>query len=85
MSSNSVASIATALTGNFAASGIYQTNASNATNNIVDVNKCSKCGSTELETVSKEEYNKIIENNETSNSNKESDADEIKKSKNCWI
>ena len=35
MSRNSVASIATALTGNFAASGIYQTNASNATNNIV--------------------------------------------------
>lgn len=52
---SAIGSLGGAMSGHYAASAIHQSNANQATNGIVDYNKCPQCGSMDLRTISKEE------------------------------
>lgn len=53
---SAVAALGGTLGGNTTTGAVYNSNAQNSLNQIIDYNKCPKCGSIDLRTLSKEEY-----------------------------
>ena len=53
---SALGSIGGALSGHYAASAIHESNSQNATDGIIDYNRCPKCGSTNLSIISDEDF-----------------------------
>lgn len=73
---SAVAGLGGILGGDNTTGAVYNSNAQNSLNQIIDYNKCPKCGSIDLRTLSKEEYQLEIKNNSPT-----SPVDELKKYK----
>lgn len=78
---SSVAQIAGGVSGAYGASAVNQTNAQNSLNRIVDYNKCPNCNSNNLSYISDEEFEAMKAQQNTSNQQPVSVADELKKFK----
>lgn len=78
---SSVAQIAGGVSGAYAASAVNQTNAQNSLNRIVDYNKCPNCNSNNLSVISDEEFEAMKAQQNVSNQQPVSAADELKKFK----
>ena len=78
---SSIGGISGALGGAYAASAVNNSNAQNSLNQIVDFNRCPKCNSTNLSTLSEEEFKSISAQNNTIQQPVSSSADELKKFK----
>ena len=53
---NAIGSLGNAMNGHHAASAVYNQSTQNSMNQIVDYNKCPSCGSIDLVTLTKEQY-----------------------------
>ncbi|MBR2411780.1 MAG: SHOCT domain-containing protein [Clostridia bacterium] len=78
---SSVAQIAGGVSGAYGASAVNQTNAQNSLNRIVDYNKCPNCNSNNLSIISDEEFEAMKAQQNVSNQQPISVADELKKFK----
>ena len=77
---DAVSGVANALNGQHAASAVNQANVQQRISQIVDYNKCPKCGSVDLQTLNKSDYELEMKKANTVSSTTSS-ADELKKFK----
>ncbi len=73
---SAIAGLGGTIGGNSTTGAVYNSNAQNILNGIVDYNKCPQCGSSDLRTLSKEEYQLEMKKGSSL-----SPADELKKFK----
>ena len=78
---SSIGGIAGAVSGAYAASAVNQTNAQNSLNKIVDYNKCPNCNSANLSIITDKEFEEMKKQQNISNQQPVSVADELKKFK----